>query len=343
MRNYKQVILLFVALLLISTTAYAAGSIDKEQTVGLDLSYQDGDMALSGAEFSLYLVAEIDAYGELTTTSTFQQFRVDIQGKNDEAWKTLASTLEGYVLRDDISPADSGKTGPDGCLLFPTGEKKLMQGLYLVLGKRHIQDGCRYDAAPFMVMLPTQDPADNEWVYNVTVEPKHESSKVPDSSDGPSTITRKVLKVWDDDNHEDARPEEITVQLLRNGKVYDTVTLSAENNWRHRWRDLDGDDQWNVVEEDTGDHTVQIRREGITFVVTNTFVSDGPSDPPTDGPTPPEETPPEPTLPTATQVPGEPALPKTGQLWWPVPLLICAGLICIVAGLLRRRGLGHEK
>lgn len=30
-------------------------------------------------------------------------------------------------------------------------------------------------------------------------------------------------------------------------------------------------------------------------------------------------------------------LPQTGQLWWPVPLLTCAGLGCIAVGLLRRR------
>ena len=30
-------------------------------------------------------------------------------------------------------------------------------------------------------------------------------------------------------------------------------------------------------------------------------------------------------------------LPQTGQLWWPVPLLTCAGLGCIAVGLFRRR------
>lgn len=30
-------------------------------------------------------------------------------------------------------------------------------------------------------------------------------------------------------------------------------------------------------------------------------------------------------------------LPQTGQLWWPVPVLICLGLACIAVGLIRRR------
>ncbi len=36
-------------------------------------------------------------------------------------------------------------------------------------------------------------------------------------------------------------------------------------------------------------------------------------------------------------------LPQTGQLWWPVPMLVFAGLLCIVVGLIRRRGAGYEK
>ena len=30
-------------------------------------------------------------------------------------------------------------------------------------------------------------------------------------------------------------------------------------------------------------------------------------------------------------------LAQTGQLWWPVPVLVCAGLACIAVGLFRRR------
>lgn len=44
--------------------------------------------------------------------------------------------------------------------------------------------------------------------------------------------------------------------------------------------------------------------------------------------------------------PSEPSkLPQTGMLWWPVPALVCGGLLLIVAGLVvrRRQGDGHEK
>ena len=42
--------------------------------------------------------------------------------------------------------------------------------------------------------------------------------------------------------------------------------------------------------------------------------------------------------PTAPPSPGGgKKLPQTGQLWWPVPVLACAGLGCIAVGLFRRR------
>ena len=47
--------------------------------------------------------------------------------------------------------------------------------------------------------------------------------------------------------------------------------------------------------------------------------------------------------PTAPPSPGGgKKLPQTGQLWWPVPVLACAGLGCIAVGLFRRREAGDE-
>ena len=178
-----------------------------------------------------------------------------------------------------------------------------------------------YDATPFMVMLPSLDKENNVWSYDVAVSPKFDRSKIPGSS-GDDTITRKVLKVWEDKGQEKDRPEEVIVQLLRDGKVFDTVTLNAANNWRYTWTALDNGYSWTVVEKETDNYTVEVTQEGITFVVKNTHNEDIPD---------------EPTTPT------KPTLPQTGQLWWPVPVLIAAGLLFVVIGLLRRRGAADEK
>ncbi len=317
MKLCKRIVSILLVMLMLSTTAFAAGSINLRQDVKLTMSYQDGDAPLAGAAFNIYLVASADESGELTTEDTFKQFHVNIRGRNDDAWKTLASTLEGYVLRDKIVPTDSGKTDANGYLSFPTSDARLTPGLYLVLGSRHTQGGFRYDAMPFMVMLPTQDTEKNEWVYDVSVNPKYDASEIPDT---PSVVTRKVLKVWDDGDHKNNRPTEVVVQLLRNGEVYDTVTLSDENNWRYTWSDLDDSDTWTVAEKECRGYTVQVEREGITFVITNTRAGAAPDEP----------------------SPTEPTLPQTGQLWWPVSVLLLGGLLFIVIGLACRKRKGNE-
>ena len=312
---------LLLVFMLLPVSALAAGRIDLDQDVSLTITYQDHGTPLSGAVFNIYLVATVNAYGELETTEQFKIFNVDIPGKADDTWRALASTLEGYVLRDNIAATDSGKTDRNGQIAFPTGGKRLTAGLYLVLGERHTQDGYRYDATPFMVMLPSLDKENNVWSYDVADSPKFDRSKIPGSS-GDDTITRKVLKLWEDKGQEKGRPEEVIVQLLRDGKVFDTVTLNAANNWRYTWTALDNGYSWTVVEKETDNYTVEVTQEGITFVVKNTHNEDIPDEPPT---------------------PPKPTLPQTGQLWWPVPVLIAAGLLFVVIGLLRRRGAADEK
>ena len=56
------------------------------------------------------------------------------------------------------------------------------------------------------------------------------------------------------------------------------------------------------------------------------------------------EAPTQPTSPPTKPTPssGGGKLPQTGQLWWPVPVLTCGGLGCIVVGLFRRRRDGDE-
>jgi len=352
------------AMFLLPVHAFAAGSIDPDQNCSLNIFYHDGDEALTNVTFSIYRVASVDASGELTPTEEFDSFNVKIRGKNDEAWRTLASTLEGYVLRDKVTPTFKGTTDRNGKLYFPNENKKLPTGLYLVLGSRRKQSGATYEAQPFMIMLPTQDKATGNWKYDMTVNPKHESI---DGSKPSEPVTRKVLKVWKDGGSGSGRPTEIVVDLLQDGELYDSVTLSADNNWRYTWEDLDGDSKWNLVEADAGDYTVEIKRAGVTFVVTNTSTVDVPdnetpkSSPPSSnsggpnsgGPNsgnpeidiPDSDTPRDSLSLGPNKVPlsAGPRLPQTGQLWWPVPVLLFAGMLLIVMGLLCRRGIENEK
>ena len=324
-RRKRALALLAAVLCLLTSVAQAAGSIDLTRKPTLTLTYRDGKTALSGAKFSIYRVADADETGELTVRSEFDEFDLDIRGKNDRRWREMAQTLESYVLRRELTPADSGKTDKTGMLTFPTQGKTLAAGLYLVIGERHTQGGNDYDAEPFFVLLPTQDLENNEWVYDVSANVKFGKTPVPDDGD---TVTRKVLKVWDDDGAEDSRPQEITVELLRNRKVYDTVKLSEKNNWRYTWLDLNADARWSVTEKTVSGYTVSITREGITFVVTNTKKPER-----TDTP----DTPVKPSNPSKPSSPAKPTLPQTGAVWWHVEALTLSGLVFLILGALDRK------
>ena len=324
-RRKRTPALLAAVLCLLTSVAQAAGSIDLTRKPTLTLTYRDGKTALSGAKFSIYRVADADETGELTVRSEFDEFDLDIRGKNDRRWREMAQTLESYVLRRELTPTDSGKTDKTGMLTFPTQGKTLAAGLYLVIGERHTQGGNDYDAEPFFALLPTQDLENNEWVYDVSANVKFGKTPVPDDGD---TVTRKVLKVWDDDGAGDSRPQEITVELLRNGKVYDTVKLSEKNNWRYTWLDLDADARWSVTEKTVSGYTVSITREGITFVVTNTKKPDR-----TDTP----DTPVKPSNPSKPSSPAKPTLPQTGAVWWHVEALALSGLVFLILGALDRK------
>ena len=109
-RRKRALALLAAVLCLLTSVAQAAGSIDLTRKPTLTLTYRDGKTALSGAKFSIYRVADADETGELTVRSEFDEFDLDIRGKNDRRWREMAQTLESYVLRRELTPADSGKT-----------------------------------------------------------------------------------------------------------------------------------------------------------------------------------------------------------------------------------------
>ena len=327
MTRNKLVALLLAVLLLWCVGAQAAQKIDLERNVRLTVCFRANNTAISGATFRLFRIADVDADGKVTVAPPFDRYNVNIDTSSESAMAGLGSTLEGYVLRDHLVPLFSGTTGENGMVSFEDME----QGLYLVISEQHLANNLIYTIQPTIIQLPGWNSLREEWNYDVLINAKYTSEPdlpiLPDETE----TTRKVLKIWNTADYNITLPSEITVHLLQNGMVYDTVKLNADNLWRHTWEGLDAGSQWNVVEDAIPNYTVSIIREGITFVITNTYLPDEPDDP-TITPTP---------APTPTPTPpgyGDGNLPQTGQLWWPVGILAWLGVLFILLGLLRRRG-----
>lgn len=288
-----------------SAAAFSGGKIDTEREVSMSVYFGEEASGFSDVNFNVYYVAEMSESGDFALSGDFLDYPVRFENLDSSGWRALAQTLNAYVQRDGLRPLRQGKTNADGYVSF----EKLTVGLYLVVGGTYINQNTAYTPEPMLVSLPSRGEG-GEWVYNTELFCKYDSEIVPNQ------VVRKVQKVWEDDGNEKKRPQSISVQLLENGKVVDTVVLNRDNNWEYTWKNLDGGSVWQVVEAETpAGYTVSVVREGTVFVMTNTF---------------PSEIPPE--------------LPQTGMLWFPVPILICGGLLFVVVGLFirRRRGNAHE-
>ena len=292
---------LLVLLAILPVTALARGPLETEQPTSLTMEYP-----CEGATFQLFQVAEVSRYAEYTATTAFAAYAPDFDGAVDQTgWQALAQTLAAYAQRDGVTPDVQSVTDAAGKLSF-TG---LKTGLYLVTVSTTEKDEYVYQCAPFLVALPELDEED-QWVYDVTASPKYEKIPLRDLVD-----EKQVMKVWKDGNASD-RPDHVEIQLICDGKVWDTVTLNADNQWRHTWIRLDKGHTWQVVEKNIPDgYTVSVEQEGDLFIVTNHKPA-GPQDP---------------------------TLPQTGMLWWPVGLLAVSGMALFLLGWSRRNRSREEK
>ncbi len=323
---------------------------DEERTGSVTVRYLDGK-DISDVPFKLYRVANYEE-GAFKGAVPFDKYRLSWKRVDSSDWNSLASTLKNYISRDDIEARQSASTNREGECTFSGLEK----GLYLVIGEKVERDNTIYTSAPFFVVMPRE--VDGELVYDMTVRPKGTTKDVepdePDDPDDPDEpgkevekIKRKVLKVWKNDD-ESERPSSIKVDLLKDGAVYETVELTAENNWRHTWDGLSKNHEWTVVETEVPEgYSMVSEKEGVTYVITNELEEDIEDENPPKGKDDDEE---EEEL--DDDVPrgggGDDDeeelddlvplgnLPDTGVLWWPVPVLFCGGLLLLGVGITKK-------
>lgn len=66
-------------------------------------------------------------------------------------------------------------------------------------------------------------------------------------------------------------PESVEAVLYRDGEEYDTVRISAENNWSYVWTGLTDEYTWSVDEKSVlAGYTKNVTSEGYDFTITNT-------------------------------------------------------------------------
>lgn len=287
----------------------------EESKCELDILFRHEGKPISDVSTSAYYIGSFDSNGNITLAGNFAEYSVDTSTDDLGA---IAQTLYGYALIDKITPEYSAVSDENGAVAITDMDK----GVYLITSKRLVKDDEVVITQPQIMFLPWKD--GEQWIYNRTMFAKCRMITMDDY-----TISAKVLKVWDDEGFENLRPTSIKATLLRDDEVYDTVELSADNNWRHTWDWLPPYYIWTVVEEIPTGYEVIQTQDGITRVLTNSYDK-------TTSPTEPTTTP---TDITTTNPPTDNnKLPQTGQLWWPVPILLLLGIALIIIGFVKRKG-----
>lgn len=341
-RTFAAFVCVFMSVAFIAFTVQARGTVNVEKKASLTLNYVS-----ENATFSIYKVGDISTYGELSLSGDFTKYPILLNNDQD-SWRELATTLKGYVAKDNISPEKTGKIGTDKKLKF----SDLSVGLYLVIGENTVEKVNNiktvFTPSPFMICLPNIVGESSEWIYDVSASPKYEKTE-------EEVIDIEVLKVWDDKGYEQSRPASVEVQLMRGNQVYDTQILNEGNNWKYTWNELSSKDEWSIVEKNVpSDYTVKISKSGNKYAITNTSISKPTTiSTTTNNNTDKNKTTKKQNKTSAdktqnktkdsnttsknTDTPdNDSKLPQTGLLWWPVGLLLVAGMTLLLVGIIRK-------
>lgn len=237
----------------------------------------DSDEELKGVSVGLIPVCDMTEEG-LVYNDAFASFGQDVFLASEKSYtEDLVQYAEDNAISGDVLVTDS-----EGKAVF----EDLAPGMYLVI---ETDTGDLSEVfSPFLTILPSEDGPD------VIAEPKTTAMSKQKKQD----VTVTVTKVWNDDGQN--RPESVKINLKNEDGIYDTVTLTAESDWKFEWESLPGDKEWSVEEASVPEgYTVTYKSDGNDFTVTNTS-----------------------------------KLVQTGIEQRPVPVLFVAGILLLGAGLI---------
>lgn len=247
---------------------FAAES-DLSQKCRLTLTYKKENVCFSNLEIKIYRVAKITENGSFEKLSPYDEYPVDVSNVTSQIeWNEIAEMLRGYAQAYGEQPYMTSTTDDSGKVVF----ENLETGLYLVSGIIAEADAVLYDFYDFMICLPAIE--DGAYVYDVNAIPK---SKQIEPIVKETTYT--VMKLWKDEGSSEKRPESVTVDILKDGVIAETVLLSSANNWTYSFSCPSGKNTWSVVERDVPEgYTVKVTNKETTFVIVNTWEETKPSE-----------------------------------------------------------------
>ncbi len=302
----KRAMALFFAVLLLALVPVTHAAASLPQGAELDVCVMHGSIPVVGMNVNIYLAATLRGT-EMSLSSDFSMCTelLDVAAGDPEDVRGAAYSLESTVtLNREIKPTSTLSTNEKGYAVFDG----LAAGVYLVSCDSLVSGERVYSAAPFLAYIYEADMTSGECIVAVTK-----------TAVSGKKLDLEVVKLWQDACHPSARPDSVELSLWCDGRLYDVITLPENGRWSHTWTALDASRRWNVTETPCEGYAApEIIRDGDTVTVTNSCNKT----------TPPER--------------GD-DLPQTGQLWWPVPIMLVVGALLCVLGIVIRRGARDER
>lgn len=276
--KFISIILTIWILFMLPMTVFAQSfDADRLGSISVTLMDKDGKTPIVGAELSIYHVATVSVNSKNNLSYTFTNAFENCGCALDDP--ALSVMLDAFIKDYSVS-AEKLVTDDHGKVTFTN----LPLGLYFVQQTSTVAGYA--PCTSFLVTVPNHN-ADG-YVYDVNASPKTDVEKL-------TTIT--IKKVWNTDASTKTA-DSITVQLLRNGVVIETATLSVQNNWQVTYADMPESDVYSIVEINVPKgFAATYSQSGYVFTVTNSA-----------------------------------SLIQTGQLIWPIPVLAMTGLCLITVG-----------
>ena len=274
----KKLFVLCLSLLFI-TKVGATNVIDfnRKGSLSINLIEAENNEKVSGAEIELIKVAsaKLDNNSNLSyELDKNLNCKINLTNLEDEE---LLSKVEECIDNNQVI-GQKNITNANGIVNF----NNLDLGLYLVRQSNELENYSSIDS--YLITIPTI--IDNNWIYDLNSEPKVEIIKLVD-------IT--INKVW---NTTRDIKNNVTVELLLDDEVIDTIELSEDNNWTYTLNRMRLSDKYSVREINVPkDIKVTYKNEGFNFTVINTDT-----------------------------------LPQTGQAMYLVPLLFVIGVVLVALG-----------
>ena len=251
----------------------------------------------SNGEKIAYSVTEVRTpIGYISTTSAISEYSFIVKNTHIPfvTDATVVKVWDDEDNADGIRPESIVMTLSNGTeevekvtLSEANGWKATVTGLQKYAGNEKIEYTWSESAVSGYVMSDmTKEGTTTTFTNKHIAEPKDEPGDEPTDEpvkepEEPETVSLKVTKVWVDNNNADnGRPEYITVMLLGNGKVLETVKISESDGWVHEFTELAKYDEngkaitYGVMEETVENYMTIIAGDmetGIT--ITNKYTA----------------------------------------------------------------------